>query len=163
MRTALVVPYLFYTREGVNDCMGDGLLSDSRARGLSYLAIIGGAVGVFLDMMGLGVVAAGGVSVAELSSQSVDPFSFAIVLGLALIMVLVGYELVEREYDKRSRQVGWLLLFIGAIFVLDLAGSTVTSPSALPVSMVWIGIGLSLLGETALIVGGAKLREITAE
>jgi hypothetical protein len=135
-------------------------ISASRLKVLSYLDIVLGGIGVFLDMMGVGVLLAGGMSITEMAGQQAGPVISGLVILLTALMLVTGYLLTEADMDRNSRLTGWLLLVIGGIFIVDMASSAVLSASQVPAAVLWAGILLSVTGEAALILGGSYLRRL---
>ncbi len=133
-------------------------IPSGRIKALSYLDIIVGGIGVFLDMMGLGVLMAGGMSITEMAGQQAGPVISILVIGIAALMLVTGYLLIEADMDRNSRLTGWLLLVIGGIFIVDMLSKAVMSASQIPAAILWVGVILSITGEAALILGGAYLR-----
>lgn len=131
-----------------------------RLKALSYLDIVIGGIGVFLDMMGLGVLLAGGMSITAMAGQQAGPVISGLVILLAALMLVTGYLLTEADMDRNSRLTGWLLLVIGGIFIVDMLSAAVMSASQIPAAILWVGVILSITGEAALILGGAYLRRL---
>jgi len=140
--------------------MDVGSIPASRLKALSSIDIILGGIGVFLDMMGIGVIAAGGTTITAMAGTEAGMVTSGLLILLTALMLVAGSILTGADLDRVPRLTGWLLLIIGGIFVIDMVAGTMMSASEIPATVLWIGIVLSIIGETTLIMGGAYLQRL---